>query len=106
MGTGSDNAALMCIISMIDRMATDRRINVWHIGILLAIADLSYHEGGSNPVTVTRKLVMRLSHIRSLATYHKCIKQLQEYGYINYFPSYNYYDKTRIALNSEDGKPA
>lgn len=91
--------AVACIVRMIDRMANDSRINVWHIGILLALADISYHHGGSNPVTITRRLVMRLSHIGSLATYHKCIRQLEEYGYITYRPSYNYYDKTKVTFN-------
>ena len=107
METGSNIDAVACVINIIDRMATDPRINVWHIGILLAIADISYHGKGSNPVTITRKLVMRLSHIQSLATYHKCIRQMEEYGYIKYSPSYNHYRGTTVELmrpNSHQNK--
>jgi hypothetical protein len=32
---------------------------------------------------------MALSHIRSIATYHKCLGQLEVYGYIHYQPSYH-----------------
>ena len=32
---------------------------------------------------------MGISKISSYATYHKCIKQLHNYGYIRYSPSYN-----------------
>lgn len=99
METVSNTVSMACVIGLIHRLASDPRINVWHIGLLLAIADISYHNGGRNPVTITRKLVMRLSHIRSLATYHKCIRQLEEYGYIKYRPSYNCFDKTKVTLN-------
>jgi hypothetical protein len=32
---------------------------------------------------------MAYSKIASIATYHKCIKKLDEYGYISYKPSYH-----------------
>ena len=99
MEKGSNIAWMDMLIGMLDRMATDSRLTVWHIGIMIAIADISYHDEGKNPVAITRKLVMQLAHVRSLATYHKCIRQLEEYGYIKYKPSYNYYDGTKVTLN-------
>jgi hypothetical protein len=32
---------------------------------------------------------MAFSKVASIATYHKCIKELDEYGYIRYQPSYH-----------------
>jgi len=32
---------------------------------------------------------MQISKIGGYATYHKCIKDLQKYGYIQYYPSYH-----------------
>ncbi|MDR6513775.1 hypothetical protein J2780_000339 [Chryseobacterium camelliae] len=32
---------------------------------------------------------MTFSNIRTLPTYHKYFKELQEFGYINYSPSYH-----------------
>ena len=32
---------------------------------------------------------MEAAKINGLATYHKCIRELHEYGYIDYHPSYN-----------------
>ncbi len=57
---------------------------------------------------------MRVSKICSNATYHKCIKELNEYGYLEYFPSFNPYkgslvnlfnlgsDEEEISLEKED----
>ncbi|SDF16047.1 hypothetical protein SAMN05216464_113159 [Mucilaginibacter pineti] len=39
--------------------------------------------------TVSRSALMKLSHIRSYMTYHKCIGQLRDFGYISYLPSYH-----------------
>ncbi|WP_262497429.1 hypothetical protein [Mucilaginibacter auburnensis] len=41
---------------------------------------------------------MTLAHIHSIATYHKCIKDLIAMGVIYYIPSYNYYQGSLIYL--------
>ncbi len=42
-----------------------------------------------NPISITRNEVMRISKIFSKATYHKCVNELHQKGYINYEPSHN-----------------
>lgn len=32
---------------------------------------------------------MKVAHIGSIATYHKCIKELQQFGFIEYRPSFD-----------------
>ncbi|KAA5548127.1 hypothetical protein F0145_05205 [Adhaeribacter rhizoryzae] len=76
----------------------DERINVWHISIYIAFLYLWVRKKGINPLYITRKKVMKLAHISSIATYHKCIKQLQEFGYIRYVPSYNRFLGTQVFL--------
>jgi len=46
--------------------------------------------------------MMRLSKIAALGTYHKCIKQLQEFGYIVYEPSFNPYKGSLVHLYNFD----
>jgi len=43
---------------------------------------------------------MNNSKIGSLATYHKCIKELDAFGYIVYKPTYNSYIGTSIHIES------
>jgi hypothetical protein len=38
---------------------------------------------------VTRRELMAFSKIASVATYHKCIRELDAFGYIRYYPSYH-----------------
>ena len=77
------------VMILLDALCWDERINVWHISIYTAILQLWYGRDFTNPVSITRRKVMELAHIGSIATYHKCIKELEQYGYIKYEPSYH-----------------
>jgi hypothetical protein len=44
--------------------------------------------------------MMRGSKISSTATFHKCIKDLQRLGYLDYNPSFNPYSGTSITIHS------
>jgi hypothetical protein len=70
-------------------LSNDKRVNVWHMSIFMALLYLWKQNDYSNPVAITRRVVMALAHVHSIVTYHKCIKELQQYGYILYEPSFN-----------------
>jgi len=70
-------------------MAADRRINVWHFSIYMSLYHKWLVNGHVNPVSISRKQIMEQTHIGSIVTYHKCIRQLRDFGYIIYEPSYN-----------------
>lgn len=74
---------------VLSAFAQDSRITVWHMAILWAMIQLSEIKELQTPFGVSRRKIMDLAHIRSLMTYHKCIRELQQYGYIRYTPSYH-----------------
>ncbi len=80
------------------RFNSDRRITAWHISIYMGLFYLWSLDGMKNPIQVTRRKLMELSHIQSFMTYHKCMKQLQEFGYIEYVPSYHPLLGSRVSL--------
>lgn len=71
------------------RIAIDSRLTSMHIGLLMAL----YYHGNSvkfsESFRASRRKLMSFSRIRSKATYHKCIKELVDYNYINYQPSWH-----------------
>lgn len=71
------------------KMKDDHRIGPVHISLYMAIFHLYQLHGFVNPVPVNRALLMEMSKIRGLATYHKCIKELAEGRYIHYLPSHD-----------------
>ena len=70
-------------------MGKDERLMATHISLFTALFVQCQRNGFISPFPVTRKELMGYSRIASIATYHKCIRELDEYGYIRYQPSYD-----------------
>ena len=67
----------------------DPRIGATHISLYMALFQFYNLNGFQNPVEITRASVMKVAKINGIATFHKCIKDLADYGYIQYKPSCN-----------------
>ena len=80
------------------KVAVDNRLNPTHVSLYMAI--FQYWNAGrfQNPVCISRQELMRISKISAKATYHKCIKDLHTYGYIQYTPSYNPFKGSLVYL--------
>ncbi len=76
----------------------DHRVGTSHISLYMALFQLYNVNQFQNPVTITRASVMAVAKISGLATYHKCIKDLAEFGYIHYQPSYNPAINSQVTL--------
>lgn len=73
----------------IGRLSSDSRMMSTHVSLFAALFVCWQHEGFNSPFAVTRRKLMAHSRIASIATYHKCIRELDEFGYIRYKPSYH-----------------
>ena len=67
----------------------DNRIGISHISLYMALFQFFNLNQFQNPVNISRARVMEVAKISGLGTYHKCIKDLADFGYIKYVPSYN-----------------
>ncbi len=76
----------------------DHRIGATHISCYITLFQLYSLQGCQNPVSIRRADVMKLAKIDGIATYHKCIKDLTNYGYIVYKPSYNSSINSQVCL--------
>ena len=81
-----------------DKIQQDERLNPTHISLYLALFQFWNINHFQNPISISRNEMMRLSKISALGTYHKCIKELQNFGYIEYFPSFNPYKGSLVNL--------
>lgn len=70
-------------------VARDNRISVQHLCLYMGLCYWWAQNKCQNPVAITRKIVMDVSKIKSIVTYHKCMKELNDYGYIKYIPSFH-----------------
>lgn len=67
----------------------DVRLSATHLGVYFVLYKLWLVQGCKDFVQITRKRVMKQAKIRSTATYHRIVKELVEFGYIDYLPSYH-----------------
>lgn len=77
------------LTSAIERLSMETEFNPSHVSLYLAL----FHQWNSNrfvnPISINRSEIMLVSKIGSKSTYHKCLKELHEKGFIVYHPSYN-----------------
>ncbi|WP_130855672.1 hypothetical protein [Olivibacter jilunii] len=66
----------------------DGRIGVSHIGIFTALVQFWQTHNYDLPIQAFSHQIMPLAKIASTNTYHRCIRDLNAYGYIHYEPSY------------------
>lgn len=59
-----------------------------HVSVFVAIVNEAQQQG-SDPVALFARDLMKKSKISGVATYHRIIKDLREFGFIKYEPSYN-----------------
>lgn len=72
-----------------EKVSTDFDLNPTHISLYMAIFQLWNQNRFQNPICISRDELMRISKIASYATYHKCIRELDERNFVKYMPSYN-----------------
>ena len=77
------------LTSFYSAIKSDPRIGTTHISLYMALFQFYNLNRMENPIQITRTGVMEVAKISGLATYHKCMKDLVEFGYIQYLPSYN-----------------
>ena len=74
---------------LLKRMSGDERLMATHVSLFTALFIHWQRNGFISPFPITRRELMGHSRIASVATYHKCIRQLDDYGYIRYQPCYH-----------------
>jgi hypothetical protein len=74
----------------------DFRISTTHIAIYVALLQFRIDKGFINPVQAYSSEITDLAKISSPKTYHKCIRELDAYGYIIYVPTRNKNKRSKI----------
>ena len=88
------------------RIASEETIYPTHISLYIALFQSWNINRFKNPISISRDEMMKTSRIASKATYHKCIKELQNMGFIDYLPSYNPYSGSEVILHDLSDRKA
>jgi hypothetical protein len=77
---------------------TEAGLRPTHLSLFLALFWTWHQNGYQEYFTVYRSDLMNLGKIKSIATYHKCMKDLSVLGYIEYRPAFDYYKGSQVRL--------
>jgi hypothetical protein len=86
------------IIDFFGNVIKDQQMAAGHVSLYVSLFQLWNMHEYQNPFRVSRQQLMKLSKIKSFATYHKCIRELHNAGFIIYSPSYNSYEGSFIEI--------
>ena len=88
-----------------DRIAIDERLNPTHVSLYVSLFQFWNASRFQNPISISRNELMKVSKISAKATYHKCMKELNEWQYLKYKPSYNPFKGSLVYLfNFQSGE--
>lgn len=88
--------ALLALSDFFQAIDNDPRITMRHIGLYAALLYIWETDGFKNPICLFSKEIMAVAKIFASASYHRYIKQLDEYGYIRYEPSFKKNQASKI----------
>jgi len=75
--------------AFLEKISSDYRLNPSHVSLYMALFHFWNLNRFENPISISRSQSLKVSKIGSNHTYHKCLRELSEFGYICYKPSHN-----------------
>ena len=73
-------------------------MNPTHVSLYMALFQLWNITRFAEVFYINRQEVMQLSKIGSKSTYHRCLKDLNNWEYIVYLPSHNIYKGSKVRM--------
>jgi hypothetical protein len=83
-----------------EKASIDKTVLPTHISLYMVLFQFWCINHFKNPVSISREEIMQIGKIGSKATYHKCLKELHQNGYIKYEPSFNPFRGSYVHLLS------
>lgn len=90
------------LVKIHEMFQEDNRLSPFHISVYYALFFEWNENRFRNPFPIFRADIMNASKIGSVNTYTKCLKELDQFGYIQYSPSFNPNKGSRVNLYTFD----
>jgi hypothetical protein len=79
------------LYSFLESAEDDARISCAHISLYVALWKKFVDNNYEQPISFFRNELVCTCKIAGTNLYHRAIRQLHEYGYLKYIPSYNHF---------------
>ena len=87
-----------------NKINNENAINPTHISLYLSLFQCWNVNRFKNPTGISREEIMKASKINSKATYHKCMKELEALGFMEYIPTYNPHSCSNVIMVNFSGE--
>ena len=84
----------------LEAVRDDHRMHPAHISLYVVLFSLWEQGQYKNPINMRREELMKRAKISGRSTYQRCLKELQESGYIIYEPNFNRFANANIRISS------
>lgn len=84
---------------VLERFYNDTGVKQGHIALYMAFFQKWNHEFFKPMITVNKRFIMERAKFRSKTTYHNHLKDLSDWGYLQYFPSFHPARGSRIKMS-------
>ena len=82
----------------LEAVTENYRMHPAHISLYTILFYCWKKQQYKNPIDMRRDELMKRSRITGRATYQRCLRELQESGYIKYAPTFNRFANTKITI--------
>jgi hypothetical protein len=93
------------IENTMNKFTEDERITPWHISLYFALFQIWNNTRFKEDINIRREELMSLSKIGSANTYTRSLKELNEWGYIQYTPSKSRFKSSKVHMYRFDTTP-
>lgn len=93
---------IKCLNEAFGSFYNDQRLNPSHISLYMALFQEWNGSRFAVEIYVSRQALMHISKIGSPSTYHRCMSDLNDWGYLTYYPSYNPMKGSRVKMTVFD----
>ena len=88
------------LIAAQQKIIGDNRLNATHVSLYFSLFQTWNSCHFAKTFYINRQELMNASKIGSKGTYHKCLKDLDAWGYLGYFPSNNSYKGSEVSMKT------
>lgn len=80
---------IQLLYEFVDRICEDPRAGPSHISLYMALLYNYKKQEFHDPIHINGRVLRKQAKIGGTGTYHRCLRDLIEFGYIHYEPSCN-----------------
>lgn len=81
-----------------DAIHNDSRVTLNHIGVYAVLLHCWQENNCVNPVRAYSYEIMKVAKLSAGCTYHRYVRDLHDFGYIRYEPSFNKNQRSRLFI--------